>query len=69
MNEIQFYSRMAVPVAEARSNRRERIQLASSGILLRSIASEARSIFSMIEKTFSAATQPVTYCNYNPSEC
>ena len=69
MNEIQFYGQMAIPVAEARSNRRERIQLATPGIFLRSVASEARSIFSMIEQTFSAATKPVTYCNYNPAEC
>ena len=69
MNNIAIYSIMAKPIAEQRPNRRERIQLTSPGLWLRSLASEFRGAIATFERSLSVATEEATFCNFNPAEC
>ena len=69
MNTLPFDGYLAIPIAEQRTSTREPAQLASPGILWRTLASTVRGAFEAFESAIEFATKSASYCAYNPAEC
>ncbi|MBN1249686.1 MAG: hypothetical protein JXC32_18630 [Anaerolineae bacterium] len=69
MGMLPFDGYLAKPIAEQMTSTREPFQLASPGILWRTLASRVRGMFDSFESAIFAATKGATYCAYNPAEC